>query len=72
MNDAQQAAIDAVDAEDVVELARQALRIRSPSGDEAAAARFFVDRMRAAGLMPSCKPCRPRPIWARAATRSAG
>lgn len=46
----------AVDADEVIELSRQALRIRSPSGEEAEVARFFVERMRAVGLEAELQP----------------
>jgi acetylornithine deacetylase len=50
------AVIGAVDAEKVVELARAALRIKSLSGEEGEAARFFVGAMRAAGLEAELQP----------------
>ena len=49
-------AIAAVDADEAIELSRQALRIRSPSGEEADVARFFVERMRAIGLEAELQP----------------
>ncbi|MFO0986324.1 MAG: M20/M25/M40 family metallo-hydrolase [Alphaproteobacteria bacterium] len=49
-------AIAAVDAGEVIELSRQALRIRSPSGEEEGVARFFVERMRAIGLEAELQP----------------
>ncbi|MCW5772208.1 MAG: M20/M25/M40 family metallo-hydrolase [Rhodospirillaceae bacterium] len=50
------AAIAAVDAEQVVSLSQQALRIRSLSGEEEAVARFFVDAMRDAGMDSELQP----------------
>lgn len=49
-------AIAAVDADETIELSRQALRIRSPSGEEENVARFFVERMRAIGLEAELQP----------------
>ena len=48
--------IACVDAEDVVERSRQALRIRSISGEEENVARYFVDEMRAAGIQAELQP----------------
>ncbi len=56
MNEAWDAVIAKVDAEEVIEMSRQALRIRSPSGEEAEVARYFVDRMRGAGLEAELQP----------------
>ena len=56
MNKAWDAVIAKVDADEVIEMSRQALRIRSPSGEEAEVARYFVDRMRAAGLETELQP----------------
>jgi len=50
------AVIAKVDPAEVIELSRQALRIRSPSGEEQQVARFFVERMRAAGLEAELQP----------------
>ena len=48
--------IECVDTDEVIELSRQALRIRSPSGEEAEVARYFVERMRAAGMEAELQP----------------
>lgn len=56
MSKAWDAVIAKVDADEVIEMSRAALRIRSRSGEEAEVARFFVDRMRDAGLETELQP----------------
>lgn len=48
--------MNCVDADEVVELARRALRIRSRSGEEAEVAGYFVEQMRAAGVDAELQP----------------
>lgn len=56
MNQAWHAVVRHIDAEEVVELSRQALRIQSQSGNEGEVARFFVERMHEAGLAAELQP----------------
>lgn len=62
MNQVWDAVLPHVDGEAAVELARQALRIRSLSGEEMDAAQFFVDRMKQAGMEAELQPVPASPM----------
>lgn len=51
-----------VDQDSVIETARQALRIRSLSGEEENVARFFAERMKGAGLEAELQPVPASPL----------
>ena len=53
---ASKAALDKIDPNQVVAWSQQALRIKSFSGEEEQVARFFVDRMREAGMEAELQP----------------
>lgn len=53
---ARAAVLDKVDADQVVDLSQQALRIKSLSGEEETVARFYVEAMRAAGMEAELQP----------------
>jgi acetylornithine deacetylase len=53
---ARKAALDKIDPNQVVAWSQQALRIKSFSGEEEQVARFFVDRMREAGMEAELQP----------------
>jgi len=56
MSKVREAVLECVDAEKVIGLSQQALRIKSLSGEEESVARFFVKEMHAAGLDAELQP----------------